>query len=211
MRIIDLSLVIGTEIESTPQGETYIIKLPIKGDVYDGVCHRFEWNSMSGTYIDFPGHIARFDDGSDAANYPLEKLFMVETTFINLKREGRERAITAEELDAAGVEVTGEALFIHAREGTPFYRSKENIPYYDPSAIEWIVSRDIRLFLSDVYEKQPDQQGIFVELFRRGIACVCCMVGLEQVTQQQVKVCAIPIPAAGAKQVPCRLFVVEDD
>jgi kynurenine formamidase len=164
---------------------------------------------MTGTYIDFPGHIAEFDDGADAANYPIERLFMVETTFIRLDRAGKGREITAEELDAAGVEVRGDGLFIHARGETPWFESPKDIPYYGPSAIDWIVARKIHLFLSDVYEKRPDQQGIFVELFRRRIACVCCMVNLSRVSQRYVKVCAIPLPAAGVKQVPCRLLVVE--
>lgn len=211
MRIVDLTLPVGSPGDKTPEHETYILKLPIKGNTHDGVCHRFQWHSMTGTYIDFPGHIAEFEDGADAANYPIEKLFMVDTTFIRLDRAGKGREITAEELEATGVEVTGDALFIHARSETPWYESPEDIPYYGPSAIEWIVSQDIHLFLSDVYEKHPDQQGIFVELFRHGISCVCCMVNLSQVSQQQVRVCAIPILAKGAKQVPCRLLVVEED
>ena len=210
MRIIDLTFPVGATGEKTPEHETYIVKLPIKGDTYDGVCHRFQWHSMTGTYLDFPGHIAEFDDGADAANYPLDRLFMVDTTFIRLDREGRAREITAAELDETGIQVRGGALFIHARGETPWHESPGDIPYYDPSAIEWIISKDIHLFLSDVYEKHPDQQGIFVELFRHRISCVCCMVGLDQIRQERVKVCAIPIAAPGVKQVPCRLLVVEE-
>jgi kynurenine formamidase len=190
--------------------ENYTIPLSIQGEHFRAVCHRIHMDGMSGTYIDFPGHIAETDDGVDAADCPLDRLLMLEGTVIHLDRAGRGREVTAEELDAAGVAVKGDALVIHALGEKEFYDySVETIPYYGPSAIEWILSKDVRLFASDIYENKAELQGIFSELFRRGVATVCCPVNLRQVSETYPRVSAIPARMEGAVQLPCRCFVVE--
>ena len=209
MRIIDLTLPVGGPGETTPDHETYFVPLSIRGRSYQGICHNFKWHSMTSTYIDFPGHIAEFDNGIDAGNMPIEKLFLVETTLVRLDPRDAEREITGVELERAAPPLRWNALIIHARGNVPFYERPEQIPYYGPSAIEWITSREITLFISDVYEKQPDQQGIFVELFRRGITCVCCMVNLHEIEEPYLRVCALPLPVPGARQLPCRLLAIE--
>ena len=96
MRIIDLTA------EIPEIGKRSVVKIPMPdGNCYKGVVYDFPLSSMSGTYLDFPGHIEEFDDGKDAANYPLKKLFLVETTVIRLKRNGLPREIDGKELENA--------------------------------------------------------------------------------------------------------------
>ena len=210
MRIIDLTLDIRDNPSNPAEIEPYAVPLAVRGVPQTATCYRLRLNGMSGTYIDFPGHLESCADGADAGNAPLDSLLMRPATVIHLRRQGRPRAVTAAELDAAGVDFQGEALIIHALESRTFMDvDAESIPYYDPSAIEWIVARAPRLFASDIYEKRPDQQGIFVELFRHGIRTVCCPVNLDQITQAHPRCSVIPLKARGITQIPCRFFVTE--
>jgi len=209
MRVVDLTRSI-TFPATVADKRDYTIPLSIHGERYTALCHRFDMDGMAGTYIDFPGHIAEFDDGQTASNVAIEDLFMMPGTVIHLNRANRGREVTGEELDAAGVEVKGQALIIHALGQQDCAQMDEaSIPYFGPSAIQWIVSHPLRLFASDIYEKRPDLQGIFSELFRRGVNTVCLPANLDQLRATYPRLCAIPARMEGVVQVPCRFFAVE--
>jgi len=205
MRIIDLT----AEIPET--GKRSVVKIPMPGgDCYKGVVYDFPLSSMSGTYLDFPGHIEEFDDGRNAANYPLKKLFLVETTVVRLRRKGMPREINGKELEDAGIAVKTPGLLVKVDDWN--LASPEEIsqaPFYGKSAIRWVVSKRINLFVSNVYENHADRQGVFVEFFRAGIACVCIPANLDRITRERIKLCAIPLKIPGAVQLPCRLLAVE--
>lgn len=205
MRIIDLT----SEILET--GHRSIVKIPMPdGNCYKGVIYDFPLSSMSGTYLDFPGHIEEFDDGRNAANYPLKKLFLVETTVIKLKRKGLPREIDGKELENAGVAVKTPGLLIKVDDWN--LAAPEEIaraPFYGKSAISWVVSKRINLFISNVYENHADRQGIFAAFFRAGIVCVCIPANLDRITRERIKICAVPLKIPGAVQLPCRLLAVE--
>ena len=186
-----------------------IKKISMREETYRRVIYQYHLNSMDGTYIDLPGHIAEFDDGFDAANYPVENLFMVDTLFIRLKRESAERKITAEELEMAcpSVEKPFSALCIHALGNKNFYNYNQiPMPYYQKDAVEWIIKKDIHLFISDVYENHNEPEGIFVELFKNKISTVCCPVNLQRIKNDFVKITVLPLRVKGATQIPCRLI-----
>ena len=82
-------------------------------------------------------------------------------------------------------------------------------PFYGKSAIRWVVSKRINLFISNVYENHADRQGIFAAFFRAGITCVCIPANLDRITRERIKICAIPLKIPGAVQLPCRLLAVE--
>jgi len=212
MRIIDLTSPIQAVQEGAPTVSPYIVPLTLRGEKYRGACYRLALNGMSGTYVDFPGHIAEFDDGLDAGNCPIENLFMLDTTVIHLRRDAAVREVTADELEAAGIGFKGEVLIVHAL-GEKSWSDFDvaAIPYFGPSAIQWIVGRRPKIFVSDIYEKRPDQQGIFVELFRNHISCVCCPANLDQIRETYPKSCIAPLKLDQVKQAPCRLVVVEQD
>lgn len=209
MRIVDLTLEITFPSEVS-RAEDYSIPLEIQGEKYKALCHKIHIDGMSGTYLDFPGHIVETDDGVHAGNCPLTDLFMLDTTVIRLDRHNSKREVTGEELDAANIEVKGDALIIHAlgdRDCTEF--DIHNIPYFGPSAIQWILGQQFRVFASDIYENKADLQGIFSELFSRGVPTVCVPVNLRQIRETYPKSCIIPARMRGIVQLPCRFFVVE--
>lgn len=205
MRIIDLT----AEIPET--GKRSVVKIPMPdGNCYKGVIYDFSLSSMAGTYLDFPGHIEEFDDGKDAVNYPLKKLFLVETTVIRLKRKGLPREIDGRELEGAGVAVKTPGLLIKVDDwNLSAPQEIVQAPFYGKSAIRWVVSKKINLFISNVYENHVDRQGIFVEFFRAGITCVCIPANLDRITRERIKICAVPLKIPGAVQSPCRLLAVE--
>jgi len=210
VRIIDLTAPIQETFEGKPEIEPYRVPLEVQGERYEGVCYRFVMHGTVGTYIDFPGHIACFDDGQHAGNVPIQDLLMLDTTVIHLNRDPAQREVTAEELEATGIKVRGDVLIVHALGGESFADfDVAIIPYFGPSAIEWIASKRLRIFASDIYEKRPDQQGIFVELFRNRISAICCPVNLHALTEIYPKSCIIPLIMNGVTQLPCRFFVVE--
>ena len=86
---------------------------------------------------------------------------------------------------------------------------QKTMPYYGPSAIEWIVGKRPKIVVSDIYEKHGDLQGIFTELFRNRISCVCLPANLDQIRETYPKCCIIPLRIRGVTQLPCRIFVVE--
>ena len=203
--------IIGLTAEIPEIGKRFVVKIPTpEGNCYTGVIYDFSLSSMSGTYLDFPGHIEEFDDGRNAANYPLKKLFLVETTVIRLKRKGLPREIDGKELEDAGIAVKTPGLLIKVDHWN--LASPEEIaqaPFYGKSAIRWVVSKRINLFISNVYENHADRQGIFVEFFRAGITCVCVPANLDRITRERIRICAIPLKISGAVQLPCRLLAVE--
>jgi len=204
MKIIDLTAEIKEGVERS------LVPIKIKENIYQGVIHKLVMSSMSGTYLDLPGHIQEFDNYLDAANYPLEKLFWVPTTVIHLNRQGREREIKAEELQATGISVKGKGLIIDTG-WSPRSIDSPRVCFYGKEAIAWIISQGIELFISDVYENHSDPQGIFVEFFKAGISCVCIPVNLARISKPQVKICVVPLKVAGAVQLPCRLLAIEED
>lgn len=105
MRIIDLTFsVTENNIHEPAGGAEYScteVALKSARSSYTGIIYDFSISSMDGTYIDFPGHIKETDNGDDAENYPVEKLYRRDATVIHLDRESDSGAVTAEELQAA--------------------------------------------------------------------------------------------------------------
>ncbi len=203
MKIIDLTSKVKEKYS------TSIVKIPMPEQTYNGIIHNFSLSSMSGTYLDFPGHIEEFKDGSDAENYPVEKLFMVDTTVIRLNRKGLGREISVREIEETGIKVDTGCLLIDAGWASSHKDNNEGIFFYGKDAIEWIISQPIHLFISDVYENHSQPRGIFVKLFSAGISCVCIPTNLGKISKTKIKICVLPLKIPGALQIPCRLLAIE--
>ncbi len=202
MKIIDLTQKI------TKDFRTDIVNIVLSGSKYHAFVHQFHLSSMAGTYIDFPGHIKEFDNGFDSSNYPVEKLFMVDATVIKLNRSGKQREIHSEELEAAGVALDTPAVIVDAGWNALKEKNQDEIYFFEKDAITWFISKNIYLFVSDVYENHKDPRGIFVEFFRKGILTICNPANLEKITASKVKLCIFPLRIPGATQVPCRIIAV---
>ena len=208
-KLIDLTLTFNhTDFPSSI--ETYNVSLDIEGESYNAACYKFANDGMCGTYVDFPGHLVEFDDGTHAGNYPMEKLFMVPATFLRLNLQAGQREITIADLEAARTEIKGEMAILHALGDKNFYDyTPETIPYLKKETFEWFIGKGIRLFASDVYENKCSYEGIFPAFFKNRITCVCYPVNLQAISSTYLHACVVPLKVDNVVQLPCRFFVIE--
>jgi kynurenine formamidase len=219
MEILDLTLVAEqTEQQKTapdrPWTERRTLKtnvwtIPAGGEAYHARVHVFNNWSMTGTYLDLPGHIVETDDGDDAATLPVERLFRVPADVIRLDRQDRSGAVTADDLAAACPPgAAAEALIVNALGDRRFDAIVERSVFLSRDAIRWIIGRRVRLLVADVFESAEIPQNVFPMLFGAGVATICCPECLGRIRAPRVRVTALPIRMRGATQIPCR-FVVE--
>jgi len=69
--------------------------------------------------------------------------------------------------------------------------------------VRWTVGTGVHLLVSDIYES-PALHGVFVDLFRGGVATLCHPVRLDCLTTPRVRVTVLPVAYEGAAQIPCR-------
>ncbi len=209
MKLIDLTFEHGVNSAGAFAAKEYKVNSKPPTIKYTGICYNFEVNSMAGTYIDFPGHVAEMDDGQDAKNYPLEKLFRRPAKVIHLDQTAG--AISAKDLDdncPCKLNV-GDALIINAR-GKVQLREFANLEetralYLDRSAVDWIIEQGVELLISDVYES-IEPTGVFYYLFEAGITTVCNPVNMDRLTAPEVKITILSLLADGVVQIPCRMI-----
>src|SRR5512141_1762233 len=101
MRLIDLTLPVQSRENRRPTVHLDEWALECAGKNITGMVYHFDHWSMSGTYLDLPGHIKELDDGTDSSNYPLDKLYEVESAVIHLDRSTRPGKVHADELQSA--------------------------------------------------------------------------------------------------------------
>ncbi len=179
---------------------------------YDARVHYFTHWGMCGTYIDFPGHVADTDEGTDAANCPIERLWRVETDLIRLQRADGSGGIDAEELAAAAPDgPPAPALVVNALGGTRFDAIRERSVWLMREAAAWIVERGVRILVSDVYESAVEPENVFGAFFETGIVTICQPVNLHRIAASRFRMTALPLPFAGATQLPCRLVADWED
>ena len=202
MPLIDLSLALPAR---APDGAVVVTQEELRIQNYTGMVYHFRHDSMAGTYIDFPGHIKETTDGFDAANYPTEKLFRVEATVIHLDRASGSGAVTADEVEAACPKpFRGQALVLNALGARRFDAIESRSVWLGRDARRWILNQHIHLLVSDVYESQA-LNGVFLDLFRAGIATVCQPVNLSALVTPYVWLTALPVRFETATQLPCRV------
>jgi kynurenine formamidase len=197
MKLTDLTLP-WSSIETDEQ------LIPLRSDrtAYTGVVYDIRLNSMTGSYIDFPGHIRETDDGMHAGNYPLTALYRVPATLLRPKRSGN--GITADELaEARGKLPSTECIVIHGKAGTDVPLISREI-YLTMEAVDWIIDSGCRLLVSDTYESES-LDGVFLKLFGAGISTVCMPVNLDKLNSQVMKITVFTPLLDGIVQVPCRI------
>ena len=166
----------------------------------------FDHWGMAGTYIDFPGHIKETDDGSDAENYPLDRLCGISAAVIRLDREDGSGPIGADELaGACPVDVAGGALIVNALGTRRFDEIGWRSVYLRKDAVQWIIGTGIHLLVSDVYESDTDPQNVFFDLFGAGISTICCPINLDRLLSPVVRLTALPLRFPHVTQLPCRV------
>ena len=112
--------------------------------------------------------------------------------------------MTADELrKAAPAAVTGGALVVNALGHRRYDAIEHRSVWLAEDAIHWIVEAGVHLLVSDIYESRP-LHGVFLDLFRGGVATLCHPVNLDRLTTPRVRLTVLPAPYEGAVQIPCR-------
>ena len=201
MNLIDLS---QTMPESTYTG--FGVPLTINGQGVTGTFHGFCFSSLTGTYLDFPGHLKETDDGSDADNYPLEHLYRVKTAVIHLDLGSGAGEVSAAALEKAAPPLKGcGAIVVNALGTRRFDEIKGRSVWLSLDAIDWIVSSSAHLLVSDIYERAPTLLGVFKKLFKARVSTVCLPVNLHKLSTPYALLTVLPPRFKGATQVPCRV------
>ncbi len=181
-------------------------EMPLKSGMtsYTGIVYTIKNDGMTGTYIDFPGHIAETDDGMRGDNCPLEKIFRVPAQVIRMDRESGSGAVTADDLErACGGKVSTPALVINALGCKEPFEIESRSVYLDDTAVEWIIQSKCYLLVSDIYESRA-LHGVFLKLFAAGVSTVCHPAGLRQLPAGEVRL-SVLFPLINVTQLPCRL------
>lgn len=208
MRLVDLTLPVPAIENDNPT--VAVEEWPVSGPgfSYTGILYRFSHWSMSGTYIDFPGHIKHLDDGTDAENYPLEKLLDIPTIVIHIDRSERPGKICADELQAAcPVPVTGGGLIVHALGAKRYDEVPEQSVALSRDAVEWMVAQGIHIVVSDVYEHADEPENVFSALFSGGISAVCRPCNLDKLDSSMLTLSVLTLRFPQVTQAPCRAVV----
>ena len=206
IEIIDLTFEPGKAPGGFFKTQRNNICLSSPGIEYTGVVYEFTMSSMAGTYLDLPGHIAETDDGQDAANYPLEKLYRRRAVVIRFDRPDSSGGVTGAALaSACPAEIRpGDALIVNALGQRQFYEINERSVFLEQDAVEWIIGKQVELLVSDIYES-TSLTGVFYKLFEAGIATVCHPVNLDKLVVPEIKLTVMPLPVRGITQIPCRV------
>ena len=171
---------------------------------YTGVVYDVSGDSMNGTYIDFPGHIAETDDGVRANTADLADFFRIPASVIHLDRSARPGAVTAAELREAfgGVPQTP-AVIINALGATGCYDIPYRSVFLDLDVADFLAQTPCRLLVSDIYESVVPC-GIFLKLFQAGISAVCEPANLHMLTACEVNL-SVGFAKMPVTQLSCSL------
>jgi len=206
MALVDLTLRTPQHENGVPTSVERELLISSDGATYTGMIYDFGFGSMVGTYVDFPGHIKETDDGMDAANYPVEKLFRVDCAVIHLDRESGSGAVSAEELQQACPCCAGVgAIVLNALGKRRFDEIEERSVFLSSEAVAWLIGTGIHLFVSDIYESKGIH-GVFSDLFGAGVSTVCSPVNLSALTESKAKLSVFFLAFPRVTQIPCRLL-----
>ena len=204
MALIDLTMdFIGERFASEINREEVFLNSGLTS--YTGVVYTVTHDSMSGTYIDFPGHIAETDNGLYADNAPLSLFFAVPAQVIRLHRKSGSGAVSAADLEQAlNGRLVPETLVINALGNLDPLDIEFRSVFLDDSAVQWIIDRGCKLLISDIYESMA-LHGVFLRLFRAGITTVCKPVNLFELPEDLVRISVLFARMPGVTQLPCRI------
>jgi kynurenine formamidase len=177
-----------------------------KSMTYVATKYEFAYDSLQGTYLDFPGHVLETDDGTDADSYPLAKLAGVPAAVLHLDRKAGSGPVSADELQRGCPPPAGcGAMIINALGARRFDEIEERSVWLATDAVEWICRTGIHLLVSDIYESRP-LHGVFLKLFAAHILTVCYPINLHLLARPHVRLWALPLRVPGVSQLPCRAF-----
>lgn len=192
----------------------------VDGKVY---CEIFEGlHSQTGTYLETPAHYYGNDNCYLIADIPVEKLFNISCSVINIDsrlfhNSHNRIPITAEMLEnslGSGDITEGEAVLVGTGWGSRWMDQYylEHSPYFTNEAMQWLISKKPFLLGTDFprWENLLRPEGFFDAFYAADILMLAPCVNLENIIKNKVKLTALPINIPGTSCVPCRAVIVEE-
>ena len=143
MRAVDLTCP-AISRHSPPEFRESRLELKSAATRYTGVIYDITANSMTGSYIDFPGHIAETDDGQRGDTADLADFYRMDATVIRLNRT--EGGISGADLEKAcgGVPDTPAVIINALGELGPMDIRFRSV-WLTMDAVEWLIGSKCRL------------------------------------------------------------------
>lgn len=196
MTIIDISRYFddGREID---------VRLHASLPVYKGYsCKAFDLfiKSHGGTYFETASHL--FDGAPNTDEFPMESLF-IDVSMLDVP--DNVTAIDASVLKEHSEHLCqGDAVLI--RTGC------RQECFLERNSADWMKEMNIPLFGMDIelYDTGfENPTGVFVDLFRHGIAIIAGLVNLDRISSKRARLIVLPLKVKGVSTVPCRAVVLE--
>jgi len=177
------------------------------------------FNTHVGTHIEFPYH--HFQDGLDAARYPLESL-IGDAIVLDISRWGNNECISLAELQkiAEGRIQKGDIVYFHTGLDRYYRTEKQHFrPWFATEAIDWLVSLGIKVMgvdTSGIEVRNSDGSASIGQpnherLLGAGIALVEYMTNLAPLINKRFQTFILPVKLVGAEAFPVRVIGIETE
>lgn len=176
--------------------------------------------SHVGTHIDAPRHF--LERGASVDEIPLDRL-VGEAVVIDLKGKGANSSVSAEEIEAVGVEIlpgtipvihTGWTERMWGRDG--FW---EEMPYLKGDVGEYFAQKEVKALAMDCFPEKafwrvPPEEGEFVginhiKLLEQGIPLIQFVTNLSKIRGRHFLMVALPLKLTGMDGAPARVIALE--
>lgn len=175
------------------------------------VLSRIDMSSHAGTHIEFPYH--HWQAGSDAADYPLERL-IAPLVVLDFSRKAHREEITLDELQPHADRLRpGDIVLIRTDMDKLFWTDRwDEQPYLAPEAMLWLVERRPAVVGTDAAGFEvpgTDYQPNHLTIFKNDICMIESATNLAAVTRDRLTACILPLAIEGIDSCPVR-FVAFD-
>jgi arylformamidase len=177
------------------------------------------FNTHVGTHIEFPYH--HFQNGLDAARYPLESL-IGDALVLDISRWGNNECIPLSDLQkVAGNRIQkGDIVYFYTGFDRCYRTEKQHYrPWFATEAIAWLVNLGIKVMgvdTSGIEVRNPDGsastgQPNHETLLGAGIALVEYMANLAPLINKRFQTFILPVKLVGAEAFPVRVIGIETE
>jgi kynurenine formamidase len=213
--LVDLSHKIFAGMETYrglpgPEISTHLSRQESRGHYAPGTEFHIGRISMvgnTGTYVDSPFH--RFENGTDLADLPLERLAHLPALRISV--DPAKRAIEVSDLEK--YEVSGRAVLLHT--GWDRHWGQEQYfhghPYVTKAAAVWLVEQGSSLVGIDslnIDDTDDSERPAHTTLLDGGVPIAEHLTRLELVPEDGSRFSAVPAPVAGFATMPVRAYAL---
>lgn len=174
---------------------------------------------QTGTYLETASHAIKGREDIDEVN--LIRTWMVPTVIIHTPKGPGEKVTLAEaQRNLSEQEVTiepGDAVLVHTGWDSAYddpARYLTEMPYLSRELVFWIIEHEPAILGCDTprADSLRDPQHFFERFFATDILLLGCVTNLGAVTHStpKPKLCALPLPIAGACASPVRVVLITD-